>query len=73
MQYVAAKLLLNSCQNEFGCAADEKLFTVAADFNRRRDPCDPFLLCASNPLGGRALWVAASAASAASAQAKARE
>jgi hypothetical protein len=46
-----------------GCAADEKLFTVAADFNRLRDPCDPVLLCASNPLGGRALWVAASVAS----------
>jgi hypothetical protein len=52
-------LIARSCQNEFGCAADEKLFTVAADFNRARDPCDPFLLCASNPLGGRALWVAA--------------
>jgi len=45
-------------------AADEKLFTVAAAFNRPRDPCDPFLLCASNPLGGRALWVAPSVASA---------
>src|SRR5262245_62137540 len=47
----------------FRCAADEKLFTVAADFNRLRDPRDPFLLCASNPLGGRALWVAPSVAS----------
>jgi len=54
-------LTARSCQNEFGCAADEKLFTVAAAFNRPRDPCDPFLLCASNPLGGRALWVAARA------------
>src|SRR5262249_12752068 len=51
-------LIARSCQSEFGCAADEKLFTVAADFNRLRDPCDSFLLCASNPLGGRALWVA---------------
>jgi hypothetical protein len=51
-------LITRSCQSEFGCAADEKLFTVAAAFNRPRDPCDPFLLCASNPLGGRALWVA---------------
>src|SRR5262245_36387046 len=56
-------LIARSCQSEFGCAADEKLFTVAADFNRLRDPCDPFLLCASNPLGGRALWLAASVAS----------
>src|SRR5262249_1076421 len=51
-------LTARSCQNEFGGAANEKLFTVAAAFNRPRDPCDPFLLCASNPLGGCALWVA---------------
>src|SRR5262249_30267444 len=51
-------LTARSCQSEFGGAADEKLFTVAAAFNRPRDPCDPFLLCASNPLGGCALWVA---------------
>src|SRR5262249_31233838 len=57
-------LTARPCQSEFGCAADEKLFTVAADFNRLRDPCDPFLLCASNPVGGRALWVAPSVASA---------
>src|SRR5262249_58001842 len=57
-------LMARSCQSELGCAADEKLFTVAAAFNRPRDPCDPFLLCASNPLGGRAVWVAPSVASA---------
>jgi hypothetical protein len=57
-------LTARSCQSEFGCATDEKLFTVAAAFNRLRDPRDPFLLCASNPLGGRALWVAPSVASA---------
>src|SRR6516164_1995360 len=56
-------LTARSCQSEFGCVADEKLFTVAAAFNRPRDPCDPFLLCASNPLGGCALWVAQSVAS----------
>ena len=56
-------LTARSCQSEFGCAVDEKLFTVAAAFNRPRDPCDPFLLCASNPLGGCALWVAQSVAS----------
>jgi hypothetical protein len=38
--------------------SDEKLFAVAADFNRARDSCGRLLFCASNPLGGRALWVA---------------
>jgi len=31
---------------------------VATDFNRSRDSCCRLLLCASNPLGGRPVWVA---------------
>jgi hypothetical protein len=38
--------------------ADEKLFTVATDFDRSRGSCSRLLFCASNSVGGRAFWLA---------------
>jgi hypothetical protein len=37
---------------------DAKLFPVAADLDRSRDPCGRLLFCPANPLGSGAVWLA---------------